>query len=236
MKLNIKPYDTLKILLVCIAILLLANCMGCVSLLYFDASKTILFKAFDFDCEYNFPSIYSTLTLFLSSILFAFIGIEAKKRNRKTFFYWKLLSLIFLFLTMDEFFQIHERIGHFLEGKFTFTGVFYYAWILPYGMILFILSFLFYFKFLKHLPHKTRNLLLIAGITFTLGAIGFEMLGALEVSSYGDKGMIYIFYTLEEFFEMTGIAILIYSLLTYIKEALEMPYINIEKKIETNLN
>ena len=69
-------------------------------------------------------------------------------------------------------------------------------------------------------------LFLISGTTFFLGAVGFEMLGGQEHELHGNNGLYYsLLYTCEEFFEMLGIAIFIYTLLEYIK--IEFKYFKI---------
>lgn len=59
-------------------------------------------------------------------------------------------------------------------------------------------------------------LFLVSGTTFISGAIGFEMLGGRQADLYGTNNVLYSFYyTCEESLEMIGIAIFIYTLLSY---------------------
>ena len=62
-------------------------------------------------------------------------------------------------------------------------------------------------------------LFIVSGAIFVFGAIGFEMLASRQFSIHGDISgdlMYAVFYTFEEFLEMLGIVVFIYTLLSYI--------------------
>jgi len=91
--------------------------------------------------------------------------------------------------------------------------------VIPYGLLFILFSFVYFFKFLPQLPKKFARLFVIAGAIYVIGAIGVEMVGAENYSSSNFSEIRYaIYYSIEEFLEMLGIAIFIYSLLLYIKE------------------
>ncbi|OQY50149.1 MAG: hypothetical protein B6230_06850, partial [Desulfobacteraceae bacterium 4572_89] len=69
---------------------------------------------------------------------------------------------------------------------------------------------------------KTMSLFISSGVVFLLGAVGFEMLGAREAQLHSYESIRYaVFYTVEEFLEMTGIVIFIYGLLTLLQARIE---------------
>ena len=60
-------------------------------------------------------------------------------------------------------------------------------------------------------------LFIASGMTYVIGAIGFELLGALQHDLHGRNNLVYsLLYTCEELFEMLGAVIFIYTLLLYI--------------------
>jgi hypothetical protein len=60
-------------------------------------------------------------------------------------------------------------------------------------------------------------LFLVSGATFISGAIGFELFGGRHLELHGNNNATYaLFQTCEETLEMLGIALFIYTLLTYI--------------------
>ncbi|QBA64720.1 hypothetical protein [Muriicola soli] len=135
-----------------------------------------------------------------------------KKILRRDFILWIILGILFIFLGIDEFASIHEKVGDYFRNRMNLTGYLETAWIVPYGIAVLVL-FILYFKFLSRLPRRTRKYFVISGLIFVFGAIGFEII-ATKMSK---KDFSYhIIMTLEESFEMIGIALFIYTLLDYI--------------------
>ncbi|WP_339134692.1 MAG: hypothetical protein WGN25_16045 [Candidatus Electrothrix sp. GW3-4] len=177
----------------------------------------------DLDIEKNIPSFYSGFALFLSSLLFFCISSLEKKQGRKRC-YWLGLAAVFLFLSLDEAFVLHERLGEYTKeyirstGILEASGLLYFPWILPYSILMAILGIL-YFRFILRLPRKTAVLLILSAIIFLTGAAGFDMLGGREAELHGYYSVTYtVLYTIEEFLEMNGIVLLIYTLLAYIEQ------------------
>ncbi len=167
--------------------------------------------------EQNFPTLYSTLALLFCSALFSIIAF-AKERNKNNYIlHWAGLAVIFLFLFVDDFVGIHELFTARMRETLHTSGSFHYGWVIPYTVFV-IAVFFAYIKFLLHLPRKTRWLLLTAGFIFAGGSIGFEMIIGYWVQSglrWSISAAVLIF--LEESFELIGVVVLIYALLSYIK-------------------
>jgi hypothetical protein len=173
-----------------------------------------LIDLIDFDSEKNLPTMYSSLQLLVASCLLAVIG-SWHKSSGKNYAPWYVLAAIFLFLGIDEFVQIHERFLDSVREDFQLTGLFYYAWVLPYGIgvLAFVIAFS---RFLLRLPRETMRWFIASGAIYVTGAIGFEMLSARHYEAYGLDNVGYsILYTCEESLEMLGIALFIYALLAY---------------------
>ena len=78
---------------------------------------------------------------------------------------------------------------------------------------------LLYFRFIFSLPRKTTTLLVISAIVFLTGAVFLDMLGGKEAELHGYYSVMYtVLYTIEEFLEMLGVVLLIYTLLDYIEQ------------------
>lgn len=215
MNIEIYPKKVFLILLCLIFALLFLNVIGIISALYFDHNLSVLIPLFNFNNENNIPTIYSILLLLSASALLLIIAI-AHKKNSSAYLSWLGLAFIFLFLSIDEGAMIHENFTKLVRELLNTSGVFYYAWIIPYGVAL-IVFVIVYLKFLINLPRNIMILFVASGATFVSGAIGFEMLAGWYVELYGKNDLLFsFFYTCEEFLEMLGIAIFIYTLLTYI--------------------
>ncbi len=172
---------------------------------------------FDLDIERNVPSVYSSLALFVSSVLFFVIGMCHKKSSGGGTTGWFGLALVFLFLSADEGFKIHENIGDIVEDYVKATGFVYFPWIIPYGFAVVALA-LAYLKFMLKLPRETAVRFLLSGIIYLTGAAVFDMLGGRAAELHGYDSVLYsVLYTIEEFLEMIAIVALIHALLLYME-------------------
>ncbi len=222
--LNIKFNSTLFIqfLLLCLAILFLGHCLSIYLLFQYPESKidgsylAKLVQLFNLDLEANLPTLFSSLILFINAFMLAFIAVGHKDLNSK-YLPWVGLSFIFFFLAVDEMITIHEHLIDPTRKLFNTKGYFYYAWVIPYGILVAIIG-IFYFKFIFCLPRKTLTLYRISAVVFMPGAIGMETLSSMEVYTNGSNNNFnyYLIITIEELLEMIGAIIFCYANLDYI--------------------
>lgn len=216
MNLQIRPKLILRVLLLIISILLCAHVLGILSEFALGHNNVYgLIPLFDFDIENNIPTLYSSLSLLFASVLLWFIA-KFRKSSEKPFILWFGLAIIFTCLSIDEAVCLHELLTEPLRNSLQLDGIFYYAWVIPYGIGVILIA-LVYFRFLLSLPNKIRQLFITAAATFVTGAMGMELLGGLFASKHGDQQLPYkLITTAEELLEMLGTAIFIYALLTYL--------------------
>lgn len=217
---SISQRTVLRVLIPLICTLLVLNVLTIIFNLYLKdhhASITFFIDMFNFDKEKNIPTLYSVLALLYSSYLLAYI---AKKTSGAVWVIigWSGLSFIFFFLAGDEAFRIHEKYGREIRAAYDTKGIFYFAWVIPYGLAL--LAFIaIYTKFLLYLPKKTMVLFVVSGGIFVGGALGIELFGSARYEKYGPQDLVYsMMYSAEEFLEMLGIVLFIYTLKGYIAD------------------
>ncbi|MGB5685406.1 MAG: hypothetical protein WBM35_06330 [Candidatus Electrothrix sp.] len=223
-QLKIHPRETALFFLAFVILLTVLHTIAQAVLFYTENQDvTNLTGYVDLDIEKNIPSFYSGFALFFSSLLF-FCLSSLDKKQRKKCRYWLGLAGVFLFLSLDETFSLHERLGNYTEeyikstGILEASGLLYFPWIIPYSILMIILGLL-YFRFILRLPRKTTVLLILSAIIFLTGAAGFDMLGGREAELHGYYSITYtVLYTIEEFLEMSGVVLLIYTLLDYIEQ------------------
>ncbi len=180
-----------------------------------------LAQKFNLNGEANVPTWYQSSTLFLSAILLGLIASAKRVAGARYLWHWRILSLIFLYLSLDEAACIHEQANK-LGPALHAAGPFYFVWVIP-AAILVSIFVLAYLKFLAHLPRRERWLFVIAGATYVGGALGMEMVGGAYMSHYGElmegaRAMTYaLIVTTEEFLEMAGILVFIYVLLASLR-------------------
>lgn len=217
MNLHIRPKKVLGFLLLIILFLEAANIVGLVY--YFNGNNiNWLFTLFNIRTEGNIAAYYSSTTILFASFLLGFISLF-RKMNGLSCSLWLILALIFFYLSIDEAVQLHERVGVIIDNNFNLSGYLSWGWVIPYGILVLIFAAVYYFKFLPQLSKKIYWLFIISGSIFVIGAIGFEMLAAKNYNSDNFSEITNaICYSIEEFLEMLGIALFIFSLLLYIKE------------------
>ncbi len=174
----------------------------------------------------NLPNWYQSSTLLLSSFLLAIVTLTKKAEQDINVRYWGFLSFTFLYLSLDELVSIHEHLTMPFRTMFDLNGIFFLSWVIPAMIILGIFA-LAYTKFLWRLPVQSRWLFIVAGTIYVTGAVGIEMLDGkylqmheAEITSITATGQIAFNYALmtaaEELFEMAGILIFNYALLSYL--------------------
>lgn len=218
LKVNLSSRRTVRFLFLVVLSLVLASLVGKFSVYFLPdyPLRDYFAELTNMDGEQNIPALYSASALLLCSILLAIITSAKKVAGDLYVRHWGALSIIFLFLSLDELISIHERMIDPLRSTLNTSGFLYFAWVIP-GAIFVSICLLAFLRFLTHLPAKTRSLFLVAGTLFLAGAIGIEMVGGYYSYLYGQQNITYaIITTLEEFLEMLGIVVFIYALLSYI--------------------
>jgi hypothetical protein len=230
---KINPKRTLTILFSIIILLVFLSIWG-QYLRFFPRSYSVhgaiqefgidlLRQSFYTDSEANVPTYFNTIILFIPSMLFAVIGAWKLSIKDKFKYQWVGLSLVFLYLSMDEASVLHEKLIAPMRLLFNyerFGGVFYFAWVVP-GMAAILFFLLAYLRFFIHLENKFKFLFFISLAIYVSGIIGGEMLSGHFAGTIGFKNFTYAAYTsLEESLEWIGCSLLIYSLLKYIQQYL----------------
>jgi hypothetical protein len=175
---------------------------------------------FDLDRELNIPSFFSMLLLLFAALILSVIaGLEKKRKGAPTS-YWAALSFILLFMAFDEIVSIHEKLIDPVRDLLNVDslGIFFYAWVIP-GMVIVFIFTLVFLKFWLSLPAKTRNYFLIAAVFYVGGSIGMELVGGSYAEINGANNLVYnMMVTVEESLEMAGIILFIRGLLGYIAQ------------------
>jgi hypothetical protein len=183
----------------------------------------LLMHSFYTDAEANVPTYFNTIILFIPSLLFAIIAAWKYSVKDKFKFQWLGLSLVFLYLSLDEASVLHEKLIPPMRALFnyeSFGGILYFAWVIP-GMAAVLLFMVAYLRFFLNLENKYKFLFFISLAIYVSGIIGGEMLSGHFAETIGLKNFTYSTYTsLEESLEWIGCSLIIYSLLTYIKQYL----------------
>ena len=164
--------------------------------------------------EQSVPTYVSSINLLLASILIFIIYSYEKSNKQNDAGYWLFLSILFLYLSIDESTSIHENfenVHRYLVRKELISQILDTHQWFPFGVFFIFVVSIVLLPFIRNLPADTRRYFLIAGCVFVTGAVGFEYLGGVML----DTGIVesrqdwaYLIRRLfEEGFEMYGVAI-----------------------------
>ncbi|MSP84107.1 MAG: hypothetical protein EXQ94_14685 [Alphaproteobacteria bacterium] len=168
--------------------------------------------------EWNAPSLYSGVLILSIAGLLAYIALKTRSERKAGRKSWIVLAAVFLYLSIDEVFSIHELLGKPTREFFDLSGVFYFSWVLP-RVAFAVAVLLASLKLLRRLEPPTRTLMLLAGAIFIAGAVGFEMLGGWRYEAVaGDMNdpVFIILSTCEETLEIAGMSLMLFTLVRYV--------------------
>ncbi|CCK78922.1 hypothetical protein [Desulfobacula toluolica] len=232
MKINLKLPSSMRILSVLMAIILILivfSTIGQVSKYYLGHGRLLGFiSLFYLDYESNIPTWFSSFMLLNASVLLFVIAISKNMQKDLYWFQWAFLSAIFFYLSIDEIAMLHEHPIEPLRDLFNAGGFLYYTWVVPAVMVLFVLG-IYFWKFLLHLPARSRMLFITAAAFYIGGAIGIEMISGYQADLHGEKNMGYVLIiTAEEMCEMIGVAVFIYALRQYLPSSVQSVTIHVK--------
>lgn len=237
MQLNLllPPKKIFLTLLVILLALQVVSLLGQVSRFFLGHGNLMgLIPLVHVDAEQNIPTYYSVLAILFAAMLLAVITAAKRKQGDAYVKYWLGLALIFVLLSMDEFMMLHEMISTPIRDRLDPGGWLHNLWVYPAGLLVLIFA-AFYLKFLLNLPRRTAILFVIGGIVFVTGALGMEAIGGYRDDLLGRFNFVsQVIAHIEEFCEMTGIAIFIYALLDYMQEHIGPTALNINFGSKSN--
>jgi hypothetical protein len=212
--LRVSPRKMTRALLVVLALLAIAH-VACRYAVHYRgyADPYHICQMFDLTNELNLPTYFSSLLLLLCSALLALIARLKKESDDPWRRGWAALSIIFLYLSVDESVCIHERIGHCF--KLATHGIFHqFHWAIPFSMLVIVFSLAF-LRFLFSLPRSTRLWFVAAGIVYVTGALVLESVDSLVWQLAGKSTILHGLETFaEEILEMLGAAM--FALASYV--------------------
>lgn len=190
-----------------IVLVLLAH-FGALYLLYTGGQlKRSLARLFLLDWEGNFATFYNFslfVCAFAATCLAAAVAFRTGNRWR---WHWSVLAALMLVLSFDEAARLHESLIPLLADYSWAEGPLYFGWVVP-GAI-FVAGFaLTYIGFLRAMPRRIGGLMLLSGLCYVAGAIGVEMLGAIQWDANEGRSLAYeLTATVEEVLEMSGLVL-----------------------------
>ncbi|MGZ8427361.1 MAG: hypothetical protein ACXWYD_20650 [Candidatus Binatia bacterium] len=177
---------------------------------------------FRMDFENNVPTIFSGFAL-LTNALFSLIIFFQFKIKTYVVYGWLYISIILLFLCLDEVMQIHELftmvgrslMGWELESRRS-------AWFIVYAPLPF-LTVLLLWKWFWLLPKATQIGLVVSGLMFLISSVGIEIIqgfGSKGLTSYEVNRKVWFqaSVVVEETMEMLAVALALRTILLFMSK------------------
>ena len=168
--------------------------------------------------EGNLPTWYASMLLLTCAGLLGLIGWTRFRAARPYRWHWLILALVFLYISMDELAVIHETLNRPLREALDLGGLFHFAWVIPFGLLVLVFA-LSYIGFLRHLPPRFALWFVAAGAVYVGGALGTELPISLWYEGHGGDNLVYGLMNLaQEGLELLGASIFCAGLATYIMD------------------
>lgn len=228
---NVSPRLVIIIELIICFCLIVTNIL--LEYLKIQGLVTSNFRIISLNEEQNLPTFFSVMNLLFVCILL--LGISFSLKGKRYFKHWVGLSMIFFYLSLDEFVGIHERVGLRISNLIG-SDIGGYLWVVPFSILLIIFAII-YLPFLLSLPVKYRNLFFLSGFIYVMGGLGLEIWGAKL--HFAESAYYSVEFILEESMEMLGVILFVYSLLLYRKNVFGNLHLHIcfdcNMKVEENI-
>jgi len=169
---------------------------------------------FNLNQEQNIGAWFSSTLMVGCAVLLLVAGRRAMAMRQPHAWFWFVISLTFVALSIDEASSIHESLMVPIHNALHSHGLFRYAWVVP-ALILVPLFFFVSIPFLLALPRRTALWFFASGAVYVTGALGFEMLGGL---TDGHGLTFVVMYLIEETLEIVGIVSFFFSLMDFLSE------------------
>ncbi len=184
-----------------------------------DRSGFDRFEAwFSMNREQNVPTAFSTLLIVVAAVVSGAIARTLRRRDQPHVLAWVVLSLAMFALAVDEWVQIHEKVGGRIHDRLDLGGPLRFPWVLPYavlaaGVVIVVAPML------RDLDAATRRRFVVAGAVYVGGAAGVEMIGAAWFDANGEEVdyPYLLLATLEESLEMIGMAMFLLATLAHLR-------------------
>ncbi|NIZ91122.1 hypothetical protein [Kineococcus rubinsiae] len=138
----------------------------------------------DVDREAGIPAWFSTLLLAAAAAQLWAVASAARAGGSPWHRHWRVLSLVFGFLSADELTSMHERLTSPVRSALHLSGALRFSWIVVAVPVVLVGGLLF-LRFLRALPAASRWAFVLAGLVYVAGAVGMELVGGIVVDAVG---------------------------------------------------
>lgn len=195
--------------------------------------------------EGSLPNFFSAAALLVAAAVAATIVHVSSVRNSRLTGCWFMAAAVLMFLAFDEGAGIHDLLAIPLQRVFGGRGFLFIGWVVPYAILTFVVAYRL-LPLARSLSLATRNRLIVAATVYVSAAMGVEMLEAvlMDHSTLGGLESVdfetvnrtpkmILLVTIEELFEMAGVALALRALLIHLTQELDVKLFGAEIVVDT---
>lgn len=176
-------------------------------------------RVFNIDQEANIPTWFTAgVALYLA--MMASMIASAVKSQGKSAWAWRGIALMGIYIAMDEVAGFHELSIDPIRDNWEISPWLYQSWVIPATVLVLFVAFI-YLKFLWKLPIYAKVYLILGALIYITGAIGVESIGGFVLTTQGLNDWYVQLAHIEEFLEMMGLIIILYSVVEYARRELK---------------
>jgi hypothetical protein len=174
------------------------------------------------DLEMGVPAWLSASLLFLAGERLWRVGTAAQAHGSPWSRHWRVLAVVFVYLSLDELTEIHEQVIRPVKALLHLSGALAFAWVVVAVPLLVVFAVVFS-GFLLALPRWTRWAFVISAACYVGGAVAVEMVGAALAEQTGVvTTVVTIAGGVRTVTETLAIPTVTYAVVVGVEEALEM--------------
>lgn len=172
--------------------------------------------AFHMDWERNVPTYASTILLLSCGIL-AVLQPRLRAADARSALAWNAIAVAFVLLSADEAFRLHELVSDLVKSSLTSDWVPMFAWVVPYGLALLILTGIF-LPWFARLDRSSQVRFALAAALYIGGALGMELVSSFYFESLDPDREKFrtltggLLGTVEESLELIGVSVFLHAL------------------------
>lgn len=166
--------------------------------------------------ENNPPTWVATTLWFVGALgaMWCAVFVDVDHR-RDRLGWWSIAALLGVF-SLDEAASIHERVGD--QVDLDAGGVLTYTWVLPGALVVIALA-IYLAPFIKGLPSRTRNLLILGFGLLVVGGLGVESIAGAYDERHGTANFTYhLISAVEENLEYAGSLVVLAAIMLHLRD------------------
>ncbi|MFT5358141.1 MAG: hypothetical protein ACI9KE_005378 [Polyangiales bacterium] len=166
-------------------------------------------EAFSLSYEGNLPTWYASSLLLLCGLRIGELGARVPMHGSR----WRVLSGVFVFMSLDEAIEIHEHLAGVIPSSD--ISWLHFSWVIPASIFVALFGLVMW-PMVRELPLGVKRRFVAAAVLYVGGALCMELPLGYVADRFGDDNLLYgCVDWLEEALELTGATLFLVSLGAY---------------------